>query len=175
MQILKTGLCATLLTMVISTSTFAQSMEVCDPSWPVVLTERSPYGSKELAIRVTSGLIANEDKTADVFLTIATQYSPWAELRGDVLMGSFINKEKHEQWLPLAKIEKTEVYNGKATCHKLVLAEGVTARETVESFRPECFPLPKWMCGSKRTSFIEFNVKQQPGYYLKTSMSVTHR
>ena len=140
----------------------------CDPSWPVAVKKMDGY--EDLFIRVKKGLIKNQKNISGNFLAISSQYGRLTELRSQTLLGTFVNRSRTEQWLPLGSVQKIQSISG-ATCYKVALAPDVKVSEVVRYSRSSCGgPMSTWACGKKKSSYLQFNKK---GFAMRTLTGVT--
>lgn len=138
----------------------------CPSNWPVAIKEFS--GQDRIEMTVQPGLIKNQKLTGSLPLIISDHYTHLAEVRGQTLIGSFINQSNTTQWLPIGDIETSQKVSD-GICHKLNLANGLSLEEKVKRYKVDCYPLPSWMCGKEKASYLEM---QYPGFILESISSV---
>lgn len=142
--------------LVVGSSLLATSLSFasnCPADWPVAVKESSS-AEGVITMRVQPGLIQNQKLIGGIPMEISSSYFRWAEVRGQTLVGSFVNRKKTEQWLPIGTFETSQRVSG-GTCYKLKLANGLSVREVVKSHKADCYPLPSWMCGREKSSYLE--------------------
>jgi len=140
--------------------TFA-SDEVCPSDWAVAIKINNNYtGRPEFnypALRVNSTMINDQEITGDRFLDFNKTL---LKIEENNVVGNFIVKNgKNEVDIQIGKVIES-VDNHGILCLNIKINTNIGFEEIIKKHKTDCFPLPDWMCGKMKTSYLRISTEQ---------------